>query len=134
MGALLPLLSLGEDTAILNPKLSTSPIARRTNLVGQIKPIIQREIQRYLIMHKKSSEKTDTSILHHAFISIFIALWVVITHYISILMAILSYFTRFTMKRGNAGSWNLAGKGANIGNLFCTAPKILKLHETSFWN
>ena len=29
----------------------------------------------------------DTSILHHAFISIFIALWAVITHYISILMA-----------------------------------------------
>ena len=28
----------------------------------------------------------------------------------------------------------LAGKGANIGNLFCTAPKILKLHETYFWN
>ena len=48
----------------------------------------------------------DTSILHHAFISIFIALWDVITHYISILMAILSYFTRFTMKRGNPGSWN----------------------------
>ena len=48
----------------------------------------------------------DTSILHHAFISIFIALWVVITHYVTILMAILSYFTRFTMKRGNAGSWN----------------------------
>ena len=48
----------------------------------------------------------DTSILHHAFISIFIALWAVITYYISILMAILSYFTRFTMKRGNAGSWN----------------------------
>ena len=39
----------------------------------------------------------DTSILHHAFISIFIALWVVTTHYISILMAILSYFTRFTI-------------------------------------
>ena len=47
-----------------------------------------------------------TSILHHAFISIFIAFWAVITHYISILMAILSYFTRFTMKRRNAGSWN----------------------------
>ena len=29
----------------------------------------------------------------------------VITHYVSILMAILSYFTRFTMKRGNADSW-----------------------------
>ena len=27
-----------------------------------------------------------------------------------------------------------AGKGANIGNLFCTAPKILKLHKTCFWN
>ena len=38
----------------------------------------------------------DTSILHHAFISIFIALWAVISHYATILMAILSYFTRFT--------------------------------------
>ena len=38
------------------------------------------------------------------------ALWAVITHYISILMAILSYFTRFTMKRGNAGSWNSGWK------------------------
>ena len=52
----------------------------------------------------------DTSILHHAFISILIALWVVTTHYISILIAILSYFTRFTMKRGNAGSWNFGWK------------------------
>ena len=41
-------------------------------------------------------EAYDTSILHHAFISIFIALWVVITHYVTILMHILSYFTRFT--------------------------------------
>ena len=38
----------------------------------------------------------DTSILHHAFMSIFIALWAVITHYVIILMPILSYFTRFT--------------------------------------
>ena len=38
----------------------------------------------------------DTSILHHAFISIFLALWAVITHYVTILMPILSYFTRFT--------------------------------------
>ena len=35
--ALLPLLSLGKDIARLNPKLSTSPIARTTNLVGQNK-------------------------------------------------------------------------------------------------
>ena len=48
--------------------------------------------------------------MHHAFISIFIALWAVITHYISMLMAILSYFTRFTMKRGNAGYWNSGRK------------------------
>ena len=40
----------------------------------------------------------DTSILHHAFILIFNALWVVITHYITILMPILSYFTRFTWR------------------------------------
>ena len=38
----------------------------------------------------------DTSILHHAFISIFIALWAVIKRYVTILMSILSYFTRFT--------------------------------------
>ena len=49
--ALLPLLSLGKDTARLNPKLSTSPIARKTNLVGQTKAIVQRELQRYQIMH-----------------------------------------------------------------------------------
>ena len=42
----------------------------------------------------------DTSILHHAFISIFIALWAVITHYVTILMPILSYFTRLTWRGG----------------------------------
>ena len=44
--ALLPLLSLGKDTARLNPKLSTSPMARTTNLVGQTKRIIRRDLQR----------------------------------------------------------------------------------------
>ena len=43
-----------------------------------------------------AKEASDTPILHHAFISIFIALWAVITHYVTILMPILSYFTRFT--------------------------------------
>ena len=38
----------------------------------------------------------DTSILHHAFILIFIALWAVIIHYVTIMMPILSYFTGFT--------------------------------------
>ena len=27
-----------------------------------------------------------------------------------------------------------AGKGANIRDLFCTTPKVLKLHENQFWN
>ena len=27
-----------------------------------------------------------------------------------------------------------AGKGANISDLFCTTPKVLKLHESQFWN
>ena len=48
----------------------------------------------------------DMSILHHAFISIFIALWAVIARYVTILMGILSYFTKVIMKRENAGSWN----------------------------
>ena len=42
-----PTLSLGEDTARLNPKLSTSPIARKINLVGQAKTIDRREIQSF---------------------------------------------------------------------------------------
>src|SRR3954469_13533513 len=27
-----------------------------------------------------------------------------------------------------------AGKGANIRDLFCTTPKVLKLQESQFWN
>ena len=48
---LVPFLSLGSSTARLNPKLSTSPIARKINLVGQTKLIIRRDLQRYQIMH-----------------------------------------------------------------------------------
>ena len=44
--ALQPFLSLGKVTARLNPKLSTSPIARKINLIGQTKLIIQRDLQR----------------------------------------------------------------------------------------
>ena len=44
--ALLPLLSLGKDTARSNPKLSTSPMAGTTNLVGQTKRVIRRDLQR----------------------------------------------------------------------------------------
>ena len=50
----------------------------------------------------------DTSILHHVFISIFIALWAVITRYVTILMHILSYFTRFT-RRGRIAAVGILG-------------------------
>ena len=36
------------------------------------------------------------------------------------------------MKRGNAFSWIWTGKGANIRDLFCTTPKVLKLHRACF--
>src|SRR6187399_3413042 len=57
--ALLPLLSLGKDTARLNPKLSTSLIARNINLVGQTKLIIRRYLQRYCNHAYKNSEKNQ---------------------------------------------------------------------------
>ena len=41
----------GKEHREIEPKLSTSPIARKTNLVGQTKPRVQRELQRYQIMH-----------------------------------------------------------------------------------
>ena len=53
-----PFLSLGSSTARLNPKLSTSPIARKINLVGQTKPIIRRDLQRYQIMHIRIQRRT----------------------------------------------------------------------------
>ena len=71
----------------------------------------------------------DTSILHHAFISIFIALWVVITHYVTILMPLQGLH-----KEGECRQMEFwAGKWANIRDLFCTTPKVLKLHESYFW-
>ena len=50
----------------------------------------------------------DTTILHHAFISIFIALWAVTTHCVTILMPFLSYFIRFT-RRGRMQSAGILG-------------------------
>ena len=48
----------------------------------------------------------NTSILHHAFISIFVALWVVTTHYVTILMHFSLLFYKVYTKRENASSWN----------------------------
>ena len=47
----------------------------------------------------------NTSILHHAFISTFIALWAVITHYVTILCLSLLFYKVY-MKRENADSWD----------------------------
>ena len=49
----------GKDTTRLNPKLSTSPIARTTNLVGKTKLIIRRDLQRYFNHAYKNSEKNQ---------------------------------------------------------------------------
>ena len=54
---------------------------------------------------RQSRAGHDTSILHHAFISIFIALWDVITRYVTILMPILSFYKVY-IRRENAGSCN----------------------------
>ena len=76
----------------------------------------------------------DTSILHNSFMLIFIALWVVITHYGTILMPFLSYFTRFTSRGRMAVAGILNQKGAILRYLFCTTPKVLKIYGESYWN
>ena len=50
----------------------------------------------------------DTSILHHAYMLIFIALWAVIICFVTILMPFLSYFTRFT-RRGRMPAAGILG-------------------------
>ena len=72
----------------------------------ELTQLIQQQNTLMQLLVQNQNQGNDTSILHHAFISIFIALWFVITRYVTILMAILSYFTRFNMKRENAVSWD----------------------------
>ena len=76
----------------------------------------------------------DTSILHHA-------LYQYLLHYGLLLHFISHYSWLFSLilqglpwRGGMPAAGILAGKGANIANLFCTAPKILKLHGSHFWN
>ena len=54
-----PFLSLGLSITRSNPSQSTSPNARKINLVGQTKSIDQREIRSYNNHAYKSSEKTQ---------------------------------------------------------------------------
>ena len=57
--ALQALLSLGKDTARLNPKLSTSPIARTTNLVGQTKKDNSKRLAKITQSYIKNSGKNQ---------------------------------------------------------------------------
>ena len=61
--ALLPLLSLGKDTARLNPKLSTSPIARKINLVGQNQTDNSKRLANITQSYIKEF-KEDSNIIH----------------------------------------------------------------------
>ena len=61
--ALLPLLSLGKDTARLNPKLITSPIARTTNLVGQTKKDNSKRLAKITQSYMKEFRE-DSNIFH----------------------------------------------------------------------
>ena len=56
----------------------------------------------------------DTSILHHAFMLIFIALWAVITLHGTILMPFLSYFARFTWRGRMPAAGILAWKWSKV--------------------
>src|SRR3954465_5127297 len=56
-------------------------------------------------------------------------------HIMSQYLCLLSLILQGLHKEGECrqlGFW--AGKGANIRDLFCTTPKVLKLHESQFWN
>ena len=55
-----------------------------------------RTVGQYVEEFRKLARYAPDDIATDAFISIFIASWAVITHYVTILMPILSYFTRFT--------------------------------------
>ena len=61
--ALQPFLSLGKDTARLNPKLNTSPIARTTNLVGQTKKDNLKRLAKITQSYIKEF-KEDSNIFH----------------------------------------------------------------------
>ena len=75
----------------------------------------------------------DTSILHHAFMLIFIALWAVITLHGTILMPFLSYFAGLH-EEGECRQLEFwPEKGANLRYLFCATLKAVKINEELFW-
>ena len=86
----------------------------------------------YITRKPRRHAMHDTSILRHAFMLIFITLWAVISHYVTILMAILSYFIRFIMKRENAGSWDSGWKRSKYWKPILHSSKSLETPRKSF--
>ena len=73
----------------------------------------------------------DTSILHHAFISILLHYGLSL-HIISQYLWLFSIILQGLLWRGGMPAAGiLAGKGENIRDLFYATPKVLKLHGTS---
>ena len=56
-------------------------------------------------------------------------------HFMSQYLCLFSLILQGLHKEGECRQLEFwAGKGANIRDLFCTTPKVLKLHESQFWN
>ena len=56
-------------------------------------------------------------------------------HFMSQYLWLLSLILQGLHKEGECRQLEFwAGKGANIRDLFCTTPKVLKLHGGMFWN
>ena len=58
-----PFLSLGSSIARLNPKLSTSPIARKINLVGQTKKDNSKRLAKITQLYIKEFRE-ESNIVH----------------------------------------------------------------------
>src|SRR3954470_1863697 len=84
--------------------------------------------------YKLLYEMIDTSILHHAFYR-YLLHYGLLLHIMSQYLCLFSLMLQALHEEGECRqleTW--AGKGANIRDLFCTTPKVLKLHESQFWN
>ena len=76
----------------------------------------------------------DTSILDHAF---YIDIYCIMGCYYTLYHNTYGYSLLFykVYLKGECRQLEFwTGKGANIRDLFCTTPKVLKLHGACFWN
>ena len=100
--------------------------------INQKQSIKMIEVLSNWCLYKK--RMTDTSILHHDFMLILIALWAVILLCGTIFMPFLSYFARFIW-RGRIRQLEFwTGKGASLSPLFCATPIAVKINVDFFGN